>query len=62
MLVPINWEPDRATLAGFSEAGMFMVGMVAAPVALLRERFVLAGVAVGGRRTPRLCAWSGPSG
>src|SRR4051812_46883956 len=32
-LVPINWRPDRKTLAEFSEFAMFFLGMVAAPLA-----------------------------
>jgi hypothetical protein len=35
-MVPINWRPDRKTLAEFSEFAMFFLGMVGAPVALLR--------------------------
>jgi hypothetical protein len=33
---PINWQPDRKTLAEFSEAGMFFLGMVATPLAYFR--------------------------
>ena len=35
-MIPINWTPDRKTLAEFSEAGMFALGMVAAPLAYFR--------------------------
>jgi Saxitoxin biosynthesis operon protein SxtJ len=35
-MIPINWKPDRKTLGEFSEAGMFFLGMVAAPLAYLR--------------------------
>jgi hypothetical protein len=35
-MIPINWTPDRKTLAQFSEAGMFALGMVAAPLAYYR--------------------------
>ena len=41
-MMPINWRPDRKTLAGFSEAWMFFVGMVAAPLAWYRGRPGLA--------------------
>lgn len=35
-MIPINWKPDRKTLVEFSEAGMFFLGMVAAPLAYFR--------------------------
>jgi hypothetical protein len=35
-LVPINWTPDRTTLRQFAEFGMFVLGMVLAPLALWR--------------------------
>jgi hypothetical protein len=41
-MVPINWKPDRKTLAEFSEAGMFFLGMVAAPLAYFRGHPSLA--------------------
>ncbi len=41
-MIPINWTPDRKTLAEFSEAGMFALGMVAAPLALSRGQPRLA--------------------
>jgi hypothetical protein len=42
-MVPINWNPDRKTLAEFSEAGLFFLGMVAAPLAYFRGHPTLAG-------------------
>ncbi len=41
-MVPINWTPDRKTLGEFSEAGLFFVGMVAAPLAYFRGQPTLA--------------------
>ena len=41
-MIPINWTPDRKALAEFSEAGMFALGMVAAPLAYFRGRPGLA--------------------
>src|SRR3954447_25336040 len=41
-LVPINWHPDRKTLAEFSEFAMFFLGMVGAPLAHFRGRPTLA--------------------
>ena len=35
-MIPINWTPDRKTLSEFSEAGLFALGMVAAPLAYFR--------------------------
>lgn len=35
-MVPIQWAPDKTTLSQFSEALMFALGMVAAPIALWR--------------------------
>ncbi len=35
-MIPINWKPDRKTLGEFAEAGMFALGMVAAPLAYFR--------------------------
>ena len=43
-LVPINWRPDRKTLAEFSEFGMFFLGMVAAPLAYFRGHPTLAAI------------------
>ncbi len=41
-MIPIPWTPDRKTLAEFSEASMFALGMVAAPLAYYRGRPGLA--------------------
>ena len=41
-MIPIPWNPDRKMLAEFSEAGMFALGMVAAPLAYFRGRPGLA--------------------
>jgi Saxitoxin biosynthesis operon protein SxtJ len=41
-MIPINWTPDRKTLAEFSEAGMFALGMVAAPLAYYRGQSKVA--------------------
>jgi hypothetical protein len=41
-MIPIHWTPDRKMLAEFSEAGMFALGMVAAPLAYYRGRPGLA--------------------
>ena len=41
-LAPIDWRPDRKTLAGFSEYAMFFLGMVAAPLAYFRGRPAVA--------------------
>jgi hypothetical protein len=35
-MIPINWKPDRKTLGEFAEAGMFALGMVAAPLAYFK--------------------------
>jgi Saxitoxin biosynthesis operon protein SxtJ len=35
-MIPINWNPDRKTLGEFAEAGMFVLGMVAAPLAYFK--------------------------
>ena len=35
-MIPINWTPDRKTLGEFAEAGMFVLGMVAAPLAYFK--------------------------
>ncbi len=52
-LVEINWRPDRKTLSEFSEAWMFALGMLAAPLAYFRGHPWLAGafwgLAVAGR-------------
>ena len=52
-LAPINWRPDRKTLVEFSEAWMFFLGMVAAPLMLNRGHLRLAAafwiLAVAGR-------------
>jgi Saxitoxin biosynthesis operon protein SxtJ len=41
-MIPINWTPDRKTLGEFAEAGMFALGMVAAPLAYSRGQPRLA--------------------
>jgi len=41
-MIPIPWKPDRRTLAEFSEAGLFALGMVAAPLAAYRGQPRLA--------------------
>lgn len=41
-MIPINWTPDRRILSEFSEAGMFALGMVAAPLAYFRGHPSLA--------------------
>jgi hypothetical protein len=43
-IVPINWQPDRKTLAEFSEFGMFFLGMVASPLAYFKGHSSLAAV------------------
>lgn len=43
-MIPINWNPDRSTLRGFSEAWLFFLGMVAAPLSMFRDRPILAAV------------------
>ena len=52
-LVSINWNPDRKTLAEFSEFGMFFLGMVAAPMAYFKGQPTVAAAfwiaAVAGR-------------
>jgi len=52
-MIAINWTPDRKTLGQFAEAGMFFLGMVAAPLAYLRGQPRVAMVfwvlAVAGR-------------
>jgi len=52
-LVQLNWRPNRKLLAEFSEAWMFFIGMLAAPLALYRGHptlaLVLWGVAIAGR-------------
>lgn len=52
-LVQLNWRPNRKLLAEFSEAWMFFLGMLAAPLALYRGyptvALVLWGVAIAGR-------------
>jgi len=35
-MIPINWKPDLKTLGEFAEAGMFVLGMVAAPLAYFK--------------------------
>jgi Saxitoxin biosynthesis operon protein SxtJ len=42
-MIPINWTPDRKTLGEFAEAGMFALGMVAAPLAYFRGHPGVAG-------------------
>lgn len=37
-LVSFPWNPDRKTLAEFSEAGMFVFGMLLAPLSLWRGK------------------------
>jgi hypothetical protein len=41
-MIPINWMPDRKALGEFAEAGMFALGMVAAPLAYFRGQPRLA--------------------
>jgi Saxitoxin biosynthesis operon protein SxtJ len=41
-MIPINWTPDRKTLGEFAEAGMFALGMLAAPLAYFRGHSWLA--------------------
>lgn len=41
-MIPIPWNPDRRTLREFSEAGLFALGMVAAPLAYFRGQPRLA--------------------
>jgi Gpi18-like mannosyltransferase len=41
-LLPIPWNPDRTTLRQFSEFGMFVLGMVLAPLALWRGQVTAA--------------------
>ena len=52
-MIPIPWTPDRKTLVEFSEAGLFALGMVAAPLAYFRGHPWLAAgfwlLAVAGR-------------
>ena len=52
-LVSINWNPDRKTLAEFSDAWMFALGMVLAPMTYFRGHPTLAAAcwvaAVAGR-------------
>ena len=52
-LVSINWSPDRKMLQQFSEYGMFFLGMVGAPWALLSGdnglAVILWGLAIVGR-------------
>jgi hypothetical protein len=38
----IEWDPDKKTLAGFSEVAMFALGMVAGPLLYLRGHAELA--------------------
>jgi hypothetical protein len=38
----LNWRPDDRTLAGFSEAGMFVFGLIAAPVSAWRGHWTTA--------------------
>lgn len=40
--LPIPWHPSRKMLVEFSEAGLFFLGMVAAPLAYFRGRPALA--------------------
>jgi hypothetical protein len=44
-MVEINWNPDQKTLSGFSEAGMVIMGMLAAP--LFYFYYGLEGVGIG---------------
>ncbi len=53
-LVPINWNPNRKTLAEFSEFGMFFLGMVAAPLAYFRGHTTLAALFWAAAVTGRL--------
>jgi len=41
-MIPIPWTPDRKTLREFSEAALFALGMVAAPLAYFRGQPRLA--------------------
>ncbi len=41
-MLPIPWNPDRKTLAEFSEAGLFALGMLATPLASYRGQPRLA--------------------
>ena len=43
-MIPINWTPDRKALSEFSEAGMFVLGMVAAPLAYFRDHTRFAAI------------------
>lgn len=57
-LAPINWRPDRKTLAAFSEFAMFFLGMVASPLAYFRGRPTLAGACWAAAVAARLIgAW-----
>jgi hypothetical protein len=40
----LNWKPDDRTLAGFSEAGMFVLGLIAAPVSAWRGHWTAAAI------------------
>jgi len=42
MLAKIDWNPDRALLASFSQWGLFFLGMVACPLALYRGHVTAA--------------------
>jgi hypothetical protein len=52
-MAPIPWNPDRKTLAEFSEAWMFVLGMMLAPLSLWKGNLRLAVglwlIAVAGR-------------
>lgn len=60
-MIPIPWNPDRKTLSEFSEIWLFVLGMIASPLALLRGHagwaigFWLAAVAVRGLAFIRPC-------
>lgn len=41
---PIPWKPDRKTLAEFSEAAMFALGMVLAPMAVMKGNSRVAAI------------------
>jgi hypothetical protein len=59
-LSEINWKPDRKTLAEFSEIGMFVFGMLLAPVALWKGRALLAAALWSLGVTLRLVGWVRP--
>jgi Saxitoxin biosynthesis operon protein SxtJ len=58
---PINWYPNRKTLAEFSEFWLFFVGMVASPLALLRGHPTWAAVLWVLAVAVRLLGWLRPA-